>query len=70
MSFLSLYGVKRNEIMKSQQTDREPFAFKLTRYFLPAEESSKENIEPISNGEFYIMLVVVIAILVAIKLLF
>lgn len=48
----------------------EPFAFWLVRQFIPAEDVCKEDIRPISDREFYGIMVMIIAALVVLDLIF
>jgi hypothetical protein len=49
---------------------QEPFAFQLVRQFLPAVEDLKEDIQPISNREFYSIMGMIVVVLAVLDMIF
>jgi hypothetical protein len=49
---------------------QEPFAFQLVRQLLPCEEDLKEDIQPISNREFYSIMGMIVVVLAVLDMIF
>jgi hypothetical protein len=49
---------------------QEPFAFQLVRQFLAAIEDQEEDVQPISNYEFYSIMTMIVVALVLLDLIF
>ncbi len=49
---------------------QEPFVFQLVRQFLPAVEDHEEDVQPISNYEFYSIMSMILAALVVLEIIF
>jgi hypothetical protein len=49
---------------------QEPFAFWLVRQVLPNIENQEEDIQPISNREFYSMMGMIIVVLAVLNIIF
>ncbi len=60
----------KDGIMKTRPNNAEPFAFQLVRQFLPAMEDQEEEVQPISDREFYSILVMIIVALVVLYTVF
>ncbi len=48
----------------------EPFMFWLVRQFLPPEEDRQENVQPITDREFYSTIAMIIAALLVLDIIF
>jgi hypothetical protein len=55
--------------MKTYPKLQEPFAFWLTRQFLP-KTYRENNIEPINNYEFYSIMGIIVAVLIVLEIIF
>ncbi len=56
--------------MKTYPKLQEPFAFWLIQQFLPPIEDQEEDVQPISNYEFYSVMAIIVVALVLLDLIF
>jgi hypothetical protein len=56
--------------MKTYPKIHEPFAFWLTRQFLPKARYRKDNFRPINNYEFYSIMGIIVAALFVLDVIF
>jgi hypothetical protein len=56
--------------MKAFTKPTEPFAFWLTQQFLPIEDNSEEDIQPIGNREFFCIICIIAGVLGLLEIVF
>ena len=61
---------KKGICMNTYPKLTEPFFFWLVRQLLPAVENQEEDIQPISNREFYSIMSMIIVVLVVLGIIF